>query len=222
MILLISLIQKRGGLEYVKQKINPPEITTASYDNVYYKTRNSVFEVMPKDSQEIVFLGNSITSNCDWSELFANSKIKNRGIGGDVLPGMIDRVDEIIFTKPSMIFIMAGANDLELKTPVHQILVDYEKLIKLIKIGTPETKVFVQSVLPTYKDQFRSNADIQNINSGLLDLSEKYGVTYIDLFSVFKNENNELDSTYSYDGLHLNGKGYLVWKNELERLVFFR
>jgi len=222
LILLISLIQKRGGIEYIKNKIDPPPIDTNSFDNVYFKTRNSVFEVMPIDSQEIVFLGNSIVSNCDWAELFANLKIKNRGIGGDILPGLIDRIDEILLTKPAMIFVMAGANDLELKFSVSKILSDYEKLIDLIRKGSPGTKLIVQSVLPTYNDQNRSNDDIQKINSGLLALSNEYDCTYIDLFSLFKNENNELDSAYSYDGLHLNGSGYLVWKKELERLGFFK
>ncbi len=222
LILVISLIQKRGGVEYIKHKINPPPVNAKAFENVYYKTRNSVFEVMPIDSQAIVFLGNSIISNCDWAELFANPRIKNRGIGGDILPGLIDRIDEILEARPAMIFVMAGANDLELKFSVSQILSDYKKLIDLIRKGSPGTKLIVQSVLPTYKDQNRSNDDIQKINSGLLVLSNEYDCTYIDLFSLFKNENNELDSVYSYDGLHLNGTGYVVWKKELERLGFFK
>ncbi|HEY9822136.1 MAG TPA: G-D-S-L family lipolytic protein, partial [Candidatus Sericytochromatia bacterium] len=31
--------------------------------------------------------------------------------------------------------------------------------------------------------------------------------------------NNELDEQYTTDGLHLNGKGYLVWKEVIEKDV---
>ena len=49
----------------------------------YNFQRRSLFEVLPIHSNDIVFLGNSITDGCEWAELFDNPRIKNRGISAD-------------------------------------------------------------------------------------------------------------------------------------------
>jgi hypothetical protein len=47
---------------------------------------------------EIVFIGNSITEGGkNWSEKFNIPNIRNRGIGGDVTDGVLERLGEIIF-----------------------------------------------------------------------------------------------------------------------------
>ncbi len=48
--------------------------------NQFYYQRATLFEKLPIDSDDIVFLGNSITNGCEWHELFNNPNIKNRGI----------------------------------------------------------------------------------------------------------------------------------------------
>ena len=62
---------------------------------------------------EIVFIGNSITEGGkNWSEKFNIPNIRNRGIGGDVTDGVLERLGEIIFFKPKAVFILIGINDL--------------------------------------------------------------------------------------------------------------
>jgi hypothetical protein len=47
---------------------------------------------------EIVFIGNRITEGGkNWSEKFNIPNIRNRGIGGDVTDGVLERLGEIIF-----------------------------------------------------------------------------------------------------------------------------
>ena len=45
-------------------------------------------------------LGNSHTQNFEWHEIFKNINIKNRGINGDITYGILQRLDEIIESKP--------------------------------------------------------------------------------------------------------------------------
>ena len=40
-----------------------------------YDLRTSLFEVLPDDSAEVIFVGNSITERCELSELFGNPRI---------------------------------------------------------------------------------------------------------------------------------------------------
>ena len=213
------VIHRKGGIEYLKMKFNPLPLEVSKNYGDYYYEKKSIFEILPNDTCEIIFLGNSITDHCNWSELFANLNVKNRGIGGDIIEGLIDRIDEVVSSKPKKIFLLIGINNLGRKNTVEKILINYERLIVTIVKKSSKTKLFIQSILPTCRRTDLLNSDIMAINMGLLALSEKYGLTYIDLFKVLKTEKNELDPTYTFDGLHLNGKGYLKWKDAIIQYV---
>jgi hypothetical protein len=81
----------------------------------YYDQRKSLFEKLPDTRKEIIFLGNSITDGCEWSELLADRHVKNRGISGDVTAGVLNRIREITASKPAKVFLLIGINDLAVK-----------------------------------------------------------------------------------------------------------
>lgn len=58
---------------------------------------------------EIVFIGNSITEGGkNWSEKFNIPNIRNRGIGGDVTDGVLERLGEIIFLNQRPFLFLLG------------------------------------------------------------------------------------------------------------------
>lgn len=187
----------------------------------YYYHRKEQFEMLPNTKNEIIFLGNSITDQCEWHELFSNLNIKNRGIGGDDTDGILERLNEITESKPLKIFIMIGTNDLAYSKTVDNIIDNYKKIIERIKSSSPETKIYIQSILPVDDaiHNTRPNPDIIKINDQLKIIAEQNKLVYIDLFSIFKTDDNKLSPEYSFDGLHLNGKGYQHWKNEIIEYV---
>jgi len=187
----------------------------------YYYHKKEHFESLPNTEHEIIFLGNSITDNCEWSELFSNPNIKNRGIGGDDTDGILERLNEVTESNPSKIFIMIGTNDLSNGKTVEYIIDNYKKIIARIKQSTPGTKIYIQSVIPTDDaiHYTRRNTDIIKINDKLREIAAQNKLTYIDLFTLFKLGNNKINPEYSLDGLHLNGKGYLVWKDAILKYV---
>jgi lysophospholipase L1-like esterase len=83
------------------------------------------------------------------------------------------------------------------------------------------TKIYIQSVIPTDDaiHYTRRNTDIIKINDRLKEIAAQNKLAYIDLFTLFKLENNKLNPEYSLDGLHLNGKGYLAWKDAILKYV---
>ena len=216
--LFISMIYKRGGIDYIKKRM-VGKSEEHGYDNDFYKMRKSIFQIMPIDSNSIYFVGTSITGNCDWSELFSNSHFKNRGIGGDLISGVANRIDEVLNSKPKKIFLEIGINDLEQQRTVPEIIVDISKLINHIKKVSPATQLYVESLLRTYKSYYRANSDITKINNSLIEIAKSNEVVYIDINSCLKNSNGELDNQYSFDGFHLNGKGYLIIKKELDKYI---
>lgn len=72
----------------------------------------SQFEVLPVLPGDTVFLGDSITEGGSWHELFPSSRVRNRGIGGEVTTGVLGRVNQISRGAPSQVFLLIGTNDL--------------------------------------------------------------------------------------------------------------
>lgn len=192
---------------------------TINKSDLYYKSKKSFFELLPDRDNEIIFVGDSMIDRCNWGELFDNVNIKNRGISGDNIEGVINRLDELVSSKPSKIFLMIGVNDLKKFKNTNKVLEDYERLSNMLSNKSPETKTYLHSILPTYNITNRNNDSIVKINEGIQRISNKYNFTFIDINEDFKNRSGELDTIYSFDGLHLNGLGYQIWKSAIKNEV---
>ncbi len=185
----------------------------------YYDQRATLFESLPVTSSDIIFLGNSLTDGCEWAELFGNPRIKNRGISGDVVMGIFDRIDPVLKGKPAKIFVLTGINDVSHDLTADSVLVLYRTLVNKIKADSPKTKLYIQSLLPV-NDEFTRFPKVHNktqvildINKGLKQLAKEKKCTYIDLYShLIAPGTQSLDKKYTNDGLHLLGAGYMVWK----------
>lgn len=190
--------------------------------STYYYQRASLFESLPVSSKDIVFLGNSITNGGEWSELFNDKHIKNRGISGDVAMGVYDRLNPILKGKPAKIFLLVGINDLSRGTSADSIVMEIGLIVQKIRKDSPRTKLYLQSILPV-SNQFKMfgshtsrAADIPNINAKLAKLSDNEKVIYVDLYTPFvDNETGKMKSEYTNDGLHLLGNGYLLWRDTI-------
>ena len=213
---LLYEFRKKGGFDFIINKFK--KVRELTYEE-YYLSKKSIFEVAPIQEGAIVFLGDSLTDYCNWEELFQNSKIINRGINGDKIQGVISRLDSIIDTKPSKLFLLIGINDIDEEKPVSEIISAYTELVNKLKESLPETKIYLQSLLPTDNRERLKNNKIVQLNQQIAALSKDSNLTYIDLFTPFISEKDKLNPIYTFDGLHLNGAGYLVWKKEIEGFV---
>ena len=66
---------------------------SAFAQGAYNYQRRSLFEQLPVRRCDVVFLGNSITDGCEWSELFGRRRVLNRGISGDRADWLLGRLD---------------------------------------------------------------------------------------------------------------------------------
>ena len=187
--------------------------------NQYYYQRSSLFEELPIDSNDIVFVGNSITDNCEWHELLDNPDIKNRGIGTDVSMGVYDRLNPITDGKPAKIFLMIGINDVLHDLSTDSIMGNITRIVQKIRRETPSTRLYLQSLLPfnssfgKFSKLAGKEPQIVEINQRLKQLAATEQCTYIDIYSHLTAPGTAtLDPAYTNDGLHLLGNAYLVWK----------
>lgn len=194
--------------------------------STFYEQRATLFEQLPVTSHDIIFLGNSITNGCEWAELFNNPHVKNRGISGDICEGVYDRLDPIVKGKPAKLFLLIGINDVSRGTSADTIAQGIRRIVEKVQSASPRTKIYLQSVLPVSDEynMFQSHtsrgAVVLGINSLLVELAKEKKVSYIDLYSHFVNkESGKLRSDLSNDGLHMLGKGYMLWRDLVKQYV---
>jgi len=216
---LAQAIERQVGKPHLN-KANDREYPLEVSD--YYKHRVSLFRSLPETEYQIVMLGNSLNNNALWTELFPMGYIVNRGISGDVVNGVCQRIDEIVPDKPIKIFLITGTNDLinEPELPAVELYNRYENLIKEISEQFPSTALYVQSMLPLnpktkYYEGFNERAS--EVNKLLEAGQDRFGYFYLDIASLLSDENGDLDAKYTTDGIHLSATGYFVWAAELAK-----
>ncbi len=187
-----------------------------------YKHVINNFKKNPLKFNQIIFLGNSITAEGgNWAEKLNYTNIRNRGIAGDVTDGVLARIDEIIYFKSKAVFLLIGINDLWNFSPgipsTKYISNNILKIAKEIKKESPETQVYVQTILPTAKSIFVES--IKKINNTIKSKSSKFNFTVIDLHSHFENNDGLIKKELTTDGIHLNSKGYQVWIEIVRPLI---
>jgi|WetSurSiteA1Bulk_404760.scaffolds.fasta_scaffold01381_10 lysophospholipase L1-like esterase len=213
-------VNKKGGITYVKKKlgvlVEPPLLIK---DDPDWKDRKTLFEILPNGPDEIIFLGDSHIDRCEWAELFNNPSIKNRGIGGDDTGGILDRLSAITKSHPKKIFIQIGGNDLDDGKSLSEIVKNFELIIYKIKEDSPLTKIFFHSVFPLNNNEKINNELIIALNAMISKLAINNSMTFINLYDKYLDRTGELNMQLSHDGIHLNGKGYLIWKDAIEKFV---
>lgn len=164
--------------------------------------------------EDIVFYGDSITDGANWDELFPGLPVKARGINADTSEGVLERIPNSLRGHPKAIFVLIGTNDLplfEYRTD-RKILATYEEILKMCKSMSPETKVYVQSILPRMKGFAKR---ITSLNASLEQLAKKYDYTFINLFPHFATDEGQLRNELTNDHLHLMAAGYDIWVRKL-------
>lgn len=184
----------------------------------YYNQRLTLFEKLPDTKGEIIFLGNSITDGCEWSELLGNPNVKNRGISGDTTEGVLFRLNEVTRSKPAKVFLLIGINDLSRGVSKDTVFSNICKIADRIRKESPRTKIYIQSILPVndsfglFKNHTNKTDEVIWVNAQLKEWCTKENVGFVNLYGRFKSSDSEkINPKYTNDGLHLLGDGYLLW-----------
>lgn len=176
-------------------------------------------------SKDIVMLGNSLTEGGgDWSARLGKKNVRNRGIIGDEVMGIYDRLHQILPGHPSKLFLLIGVNDLSHDLTADSIVSMIRMTVERIRKESPETKLYLQSLLPInesfgrYKKLAGKTDTIPEINARLEALAKEKEIAYINLFPLFAEKGtNVLRSELTGDGLHLNEDGYKIWAKALKK-----
>ena len=146
---------------------------------------------------------------------------ERRGVDGDTTAGVLKRMDSIVSAKARKAFVMIGLNDFKEGRSVDAVLQDYRSIVS--RLSESGMKVYVESTLACNeaKAEWIGCASIQGkirqLNRGLAGLASA-NVTFIDINAELAGANG-LKPDLTYDGVHLNGEGYKVWRDRISKFV---
>lgn len=191
---------------------------SAMADLPFRNHRYDGFKVMkPMGSDNIVFIGNSITNMHEWWEAFGDSRILARGVSGAVSDEVVANMGSLINGTPGKAFLMIGTNDLGTNgmNTADYVSRNVRFVVDYIKRVSPTTEIYVQSILPSNK---RNEALQIQTNDSLRKICVEKEVTYVDLWDALYPIKNS-DNNYTYDGLHLTGVAYRVWCKAIQEHI---
>ena len=182
---------------------------------------------------ETVFVGSSLCELFPISEMLQNVepriRVYNRGIGGDNTFGMIDRLPDILKSKPRKIFLMAGINDLTGGQPVDTIVMNITRMADMVHEAVPGCRLYIQSVLPVntrrlaYPGLKGHNPQVRALNARLVQLRDgKPWCTFVDLAPLLSDADGELRIDLTKDGIHLHPAGYVIWTDYLKKQKYLK
>ena len=201
--------------------------TERTYTEHYYK-RFLEFEDEPAISpKDIVMLGNSLTEGGkDWGARLKKKHVRNRGIIGDEAMGVYDRLHQILPGHPAKLFLLIGINDVSHDLTADSVVTLITLLIDRIQRESPDTKLYLQSLLPInesvckYKTMIDKTDIVPEINRKLETLATSRKIPFINLFPLFAEKGtNILRKELTTDGLHLTEEGYQIWSRKLKKYL---
>lgn len=179
-----------------------------------------------KPSRLTVLAGDSLSM---WfpAKLLPTDRIwLNQGISGETSVGLLKRLQLFDRTQPDVIFVMIGINDLLKGASNEGILDNQRQIVRDLRWAHPKAQIVVQSILPhsgeqaTWENRDRllaiPNSRIREINRRLREIANAENALYLDLYPMFTDADGNLQTELSTDGLHLNERGYLVWRSALQ------
>jgi len=189
------------------------------YDEIQqFKTHDSV-SFPPKNA--ILFVGSS--SFRKWEDVqsyFPQYKIINRGFGGSTLPDVIRYANDIITPyHPKQVVIYCGDNDLAASdTITPQIVTNrFKTLFHIIRTNLPKTNIAFVSIKPSpSRKQLMPEMEQANLLIKSF-LQKQKNTSFIDVYhSMLLADGKPMPEIFLEDSLHMNAKGYAIWKKVMQ------
>jgi lysophospholipase L1-like esterase len=175
-------------------------------------------------ANQVLFIGSSsFTLWKDVQEYFPKHKILNRAFGGSTLVDLIRfRYDVIYPYQPKQIVIYCGENDFAASdtVTVELLMQRFKTLYNLIRAKYASVPLLYVSMKPSpsrvhllskYKE---ANQQIETF------LKTDKKAAFADVYHpMLKADGTVMDDIFKEDNLHMNAKGYAIWKKVLEKLL---
>ncbi|MFK7734123.1 MAG: GDSL-type esterase/lipase family protein [Pseudomonadales bacterium] len=174
---------------------------------------HSQHELLGIAEDDVVFIGDDLTAEALWSELFPELSVRNRGMNGQTTEEMLLRLPNIAQARPRIVLINSGASDLEALKPPAQIIANMREAVNLLQSFSPASRLIIVGVLPTSTE---SMVATDELNHSLRQLSQTHALEFIDLSSALLDGNGRFMEGLADRRSRLHGAGYAKWRDLLK------
>ncbi|RYD46021.1 MAG: hypothetical protein EOP83_30345, partial [Verrucomicrobiaceae bacterium] len=201
LIAFVAGVAARPALYQIRDRMRPAATAKAAEpkDMAYYTQRSTHFADL-KQVHPIVFLGDSRVQSGEWWELLGTDAA-NRGINGDTLKGVLDRIESSVPVGTRVCVVQVGFNDIAAGTSPADVAAGLTAIAK----ACPAARVVITSIIPATGHSAYLNSSIAEANRLAEDQVKAAGKEWLDISSAF---GTELPKRFTEDGIHLNGMGY--------------
>ena len=198
-----------------------------------------VLNRVAKGNVDMLLIGDSITHGFDgagkamWAKYYAPRNAVNMGFSADRTEHVLGRLDhgEVDGISPKLAVVMIGTNNSNGDDHTSEQIADGAKAIVCqLRTRLPETKILILKIFPggdpaqrqaigqnaTFNSQWAKNDAASALVSSVTDNKMIY---YLDINSVFLDENGMLTRRVMSDLLHPNEKGYKLWAEAMEPTI---
>ncbi len=175
-----------------------------------------------------LFLGDSLTHRYDLEQYYENMPVVNSGVEGDTTGNILNHMKERVYDyNPSKVILLVGTNDLDdfYHLTVDDVFENIKDIVHKIEENRKYTEIYLESLYPINKNKEsgtikeKSNERIKELNEKLKEFCADNGYTYIDVYSRLIDEDENLKSEYTEDGLHIEKDGYEVITEEIKKYI---
>ena len=208
-----SKVTTTEGIEYLK-KAEAGDVTTIEHKIDMLDEKDKALNEGSSYSanykvvfSNCVIMGNSIAKGFNSYGYLGNSSVVAKS--GASISDVDDEIATVKDLKPKIIFLTYGSNDVALyKEDISLFIKDYKNLIKELSEELPDTKIFVNSILPVRSDAADENPAFKYIgeyNKRLQKMCDEMQIAFLDNTDIVKTE------YYEQDGAHFISSFYPLW-----------
>jgi lysophospholipase L1-like esterase len=196
----------------------PPPNSLATHKSAQWEKEIGAFEARDKTNPPpdgcIVFVGSS--SIRKWTNLtihFPDFPVVNRGFGGSQLADSVNFADRIItHYHPRQVVVYAGGNDINAHKDPDIVYGDFVALITKIREGWPQARIAYISSAPN-PARWAQVEKVKRLNALAEAYCRSHGLDFINVFPLMLGPDGKpLPDIYVADRLHMNPKGYEIWR----------
>lgn len=182
-----------------------------------FKTADSI--AFPAAGQILLIGSSSFTNWKDVQQYFPDRAILNRAFGGSTLADVIRYRYDVIFPyQPKQIVIYCGENDFASSDTItiEHVMQRFTNLYNYIRAKYKRVPLVYVSMKPS-PSRTHLLEKYKEANSRIkIFLATKPNTKFVDVYSAMLTEaGNPMPDIFLSDSLHMNAKGYAIWKTKL-------
>jgi lysophospholipase L1-like esterase len=231
MELFVLLLCLSGCTRQTRADIAFAEVTQKSHSAVVPKPQDlpwskewwmprhdAIKERVAQGNVDLILIGDSLTHSLDqqfiWDQYFAPRNAVNMGFNGDYTQHVLWRLDngEIDGISPKLAIVLIGSNNSNRSDYTAEEIADgIIAVCAKLRQKLPQTKILLLAIFP--RGEYPSPQREKNAKASLLAsrIADGKMIHYLDIGSIFLNDDGTISTDIMYDYVHLSDKGKQLW-----------